>query len=185
MSSAGKRVLASPPRSANGRKHGGCAMSSGKLSALYSRPSRQLGAGSRSLTLARSGSGKSSRESRDPPVDKHWSEGRGREDGGAERAQARSRTPSVRADRRATRKSPRTGEADIDLTPEIPRSIDRRRYTWSRSPSPIRPPSPALIPRGGYGEEGAVAYSRWWRVRGLTHGLAAANPWVLVAAAAP
>lgn len=31
----------------------------------------------------------------------------------------------------------------------------------------------------------ASAYSRWWRVWGLTHGLAAANPWILVVAAAP
>ncbi|XP_071637509.1 choline O-acetyltransferase isoform X3 [Temnothorax longispinosus] len=30
-----------------------------------------------------------------------------------------------------------------------------------------------------------VPYSRWWRVWGLTHGLTAANPWILAAAAAP
>lgn len=80
----------------------------------------------------------------------------------------------------------RTGEANIDLTPEIPRSIDRRRYTWSRPP-PLSAPSSApffsaVHPRR---MRRRVPYSRWWRVWGLTHGFIAANPWVLAAAAAP
>lgn len=89
-----------------------------------------------------------------------------------------------------------TGEADIDLTPEIPRSIDRRRYTWSRPPAPpvctlSRPPPSAPSPAPLFSAvhprrmRRRVPYSRWWRVWGLTHGLAAANPWILAAAAAP
>ncbi|XP_025074065.1 LOW QUALITY PROTEIN: uncharacterized protein LOC112552638 [Pogonomyrmex barbatus] len=51
-----------------------------------------------------------------------------------------------------------------------------------RSSPPSTSPSSYPLPEDA--TEGAV-HSRWWKVWGLTHGLTTANPWMLVAAAAP
>lgn len=156
-------------------------MSLGKLNRAILRTEPPLEAGSRNLSPQ--SYPRATRWRASTAIRRLKSTGPRREE--EKQAGPRSRTPSERV--AAHIESPHTGEADIDLTPEIPRSIDRCRcrcYTWSRPPSPsaCQPPSPASPSSGGMP---ASAYSRWWKVWGLTHGLAAANPWILVVATAP
>lgn len=156
-------------------------MSPGKLSALYSGLEPPLEPGSHNLittdVVMRAEVGKWRREREDGVIRQLKSTVHVRRAGmfenpfGFERAAAYNHT----------------GEADIDLTPEIPRSIDRRCYTWSHPLSTLHSPCQSILPPRSPPEDAArrVEQTRGWRVWGLTHGLTAANPWILVVAAAP